>query len=190
MSFHFLTLPGLASSGPTHWQTIWEQQHPHRFHRIEQPNWDWPIRAEWVERVQDTIQKLQEPTILVAHSLGCTTVVHWAAEHYSPLVRGALLVAPADVEKSQRLSFINSFVPIPNAKLWFPSIVVASTDDRYVSLERAERFAENWGSEFVNIGTQGHINALSDLADWPDGKALLRRIGYLASLAYPVKHFD
>lgn len=106
MSYPFLTIPGLASSGPQHWQSIWEQQYPQYFGRIEQDNWDWPVKTEWVGRLQEEISRLNGPAYLVAHSMGCMTVAHWAQEYSSGYIKGALLVAPADVELSKRLNFV------------------------------------------------------------------------------------
>lgn len=172
----FLTVPGLASSGPNHWQTIWENQYPDQFHRAEQLNWDWPVKDEWVPKLQETIHQLTEPTILVAHSLGCITVAHWAQEFKSEFVKGALLVAPADAELSKRLNFVIGFRPIPATELPFKSIVVASTNDIYATITRSALFAKNWGSEFINIGKKGHINAVSNLEDWKDGKEILQQL--------------
>ena len=177
MSTRFLTVPGLASSGPQHWQTIWEVQYPNLFNRAEQVNWDWPIKDEWVGKLQEHISKLAEPTVLVAHSLGCITVAHWSQEYSSDLIKGALLVAPADAELSKRLNFVIGFTPIPRIKLPFQSIVVASTNDMYATIGRSETFAKNWGSEFINLGKKGHINAVSGLADWSEGKGILRKFG-------------
>ena len=179
MSVHFLTVPGLASSGPNHWQTIWETQYPQLFTRSEQVNWDWPVKDEWVSRLQENIRKLTEPTVLVAHSLGCITVAHWAQEYTSEFIKGALLVAPADAELSKRLNFVVGFTPIPTKKLPFPSIVVASNNDIYATIGRSELFAGYWGSEFINIGRKGHINAVSKLNDWPEGKLILERLSGL-----------
>lgn len=177
MSTRFLTVPGLAGSGPQHWQTIWEEQSPETFSRIEQDNWDWPNRENWVERLQEIISGLTSPTVLVAHSLGCITVAHWAAKYSSPWIEGALLVAPADAEASKRLNFVEGFVPIPFSRLPFKSIVVASTNDRYATIKRSQYFADAWGSEFINLGKKGHINAVSNLEDWPEGKEILKQLG-------------
>lgn len=173
MSAPFLIIPGLASSGPNHWQTLWEKQHPGFFLRVEQDNWDWPVKEEWVNRLQEEIAKLTEPTYLVAHSMGCITVAHWANEFHSDKIKGAMLVAPADTDLSKRLSFVVGFRPIPMLKFSFKSIVVSSTNDIYASCERSQEFAKNWGSEFVNLGQKGHINAVSGLGSWDFGKRVL-----------------
>ena len=86
----------------------------------------------------------------------------WAAET-SRSVRGALLVAPSDTEASSYPVGLSGWDPMPLAALPFPSIVVASSDDPFVTLERAAAFAEAWGSRFVLIGAAGHINSASSL---------------------------
>ncbi|WP_439559135.1 RBBP9/YdeN family alpha/beta hydrolase [Dyadobacter sp.] len=179
---HFLTVPGLASSGPQHWQTIWEEQYPTHFSRVQQENWDWPVKKDWVGQLQKEISELAGPTILVAHSLGCITVAHWAQEFQSEHIKGALLVAPADADLSKRLNFVVGFTPIPTGKIDFPTIVVASTNDMYASISRSQTFAEHWGSEFINVGRKGHINAVSGLSDWSEGKEILYKLSGSALL--------
>lgn len=70
---------------------------------------------------------------------------------------------------------------MPSNRLPFPSIVVASTNDPYVSEARAKHFAANWGSDFVSVGELGHINSQSMLGLWPEGLALLRKLGGIAA---------
>ena len=172
-NYQFLTIPGLASSGAAHWQTLWEKDFPTKFHRVEQKNWDLPICCDWIERLNEEIQNLQNPVYLVAHSLGCLTVIHWAKNYTSENIRGAFLVAPADAETSQNLSFVEGFNPIPRTQLPFKSVVIASTNDQYASIERSAEFAHAWGSKFINIGAKGHINANSRIGIWPEGQTLL-----------------
>src|SRR5258708_40320605 len=71
---------------------------------------------------------------------------------------------------------IQGFGPVPALRLPFPSTLVASTNDPYLSIERAQTFAENWRSQFFNIGPAGHINGESGLGDWPEGKRMLRAL--------------
>ena len=35
-------------------------------------------------------------------------------------------------------------------------------------------FATAWGSQFIDYGNSGHINAESGLASWPEGHVLLQ----------------
>lgn len=176
----FLNVPGLYNSGPRHWQSSWETLHRHSFTRVEQKNWEKPLKEEWVSRLNDYIQQLTGPTILVAHSLGCITVAHWAASYESPLVRGAFLVAPADVESSSKDHF-KTFAPVPLAPIAFPSTVIASTNDPYCAIDRAARWAAYWGSRFKCVGDKGHINSDSGLQHWNDGMEYLLELKHLAA---------
>jgi predicted alpha/beta hydrolase family esterase len=69
------------------------------------------------------------------------------------------------------------FSPIPLDKLNFKSIVVASSNDIWVSLDRAKYFAEIWGSEFINIGDASHINTSSGHTNWEEGLTILKKLG-------------
>lgn len=169
----YLNVPGLSNSGVKHWQTIWEQLYPSNFKRVRQKNWFHPEKDEWVTTLSKSIVNISSPVILVAHSLGCITVTHWAKDNDSSLVKGALLVAPADVEKSDQECF-KTFRPVPLGKLPFPSIVVASTNDNYISMERSTKWAAYWGSKFICIGDKGHINAQSGLHGWQEGQSFLK----------------
>ena len=172
----YWTMPGLAGSDAGHWQTIWERQRPSEFDRVQQENWDWPVMTAWVEALQQKLEGANSPVVLVAHSMGCITLAHWSKRYFSDKVAGALLVAPADAERSPRLSFVEGFTPIPTEPLPFPSIVTASTNDIYMTIARAEYFAAKWGSRFICVGEQGHINASSGLGEWTFGLQVLEEL--------------
>jgi predicted alpha/beta hydrolase family esterase len=169
-----LILPGLHDSGPQHWQTLWLAGRP-GFRRVEQAEWVTPRCADWVSKLDDAIDEAGPRALLVAHSAACALVAHWVAVH-GRKVRGALLVGPSDTEAPSYPAGPTGFAPMPLVRLPFPSTVVASADDPYVSLGRAELFARSWGSRFVNVGKAGHVNAASGLGDWPRGLELLEEL--------------
>ena len=174
MRSRVLILPGLHDSGPDHWQSRWERSHT-TFRRVVQRDWETPDREEWVATLDAAISESEEPVVLAAHSLGCSLVAHWARAHGGP-VRGALLVAPADVERADFPGGATGFAPMPISPLPFPAIVVASTNDLYVTAERAASFAAAWGARFELLGALGHLNSESGHGDWPHGLALLERL--------------
>jgi membrane dipeptidase len=49
-------------------------------------------------------------------------------------------------------------------------------DDPYLPIELAPRLARAWGSEFVDLGRQGHVNVASGHGDWPEGERLLEHV--------------
>ncbi|MET0290195.1 MAG: alpha/beta fold hydrolase [Pseudoxanthomonas sp.] len=170
-STRVLILPGRGNSGAKHWQSVWQDAHP-EFVRVLQRDWDNPDADEWVAALDAAIQIDPAPVVLVAHSLAVVTVTHWAARHRGP-VAGALLVSPTDVERADYPPGTSGFVPVPQQRLPFPSIVVASEDDPRVSLERARAFSAAWGSRLQVAGALGHLGTASDLGAWPFGAALL-----------------
>lgn len=174
MSSTVLTFPGHGNSGPEHWQSLWEQSFP-GFVRIAQRDWDNPVRSEWVSVLEKTVRDIGHEVVVVAHSLACLAVAHWAAGAHAP-IKAALLVAVPDPEGPDFPAEALGFSPLPARRLSFPSIVVASTDDPYGSLAHAQQCASAWGSRLVNIGPAGHINASSGLGAWPEGHGLLREL--------------
>jgi predicted alpha/beta hydrolase family esterase len=168
-------LPGLGNSGPEHWQSYWEREDP-SCRRVMQAEWDAPRIADWVRTLSVAITDSKQPIALVAHSSSCALVAHWARAATAEAlarVRGALLVAPSDPDGPNYPSGPIGFAPMPLDPLPFPSIVVASTDDIYISLAQARVYANAWGSSFVNVGAAGHINSASGLGRWAVGHALL-----------------
>ncbi len=170
-----LIVPGLGGSGPEHWQTCLERSLPGAS-RVEQNDWDRPHRDNWVARLVGAVA--QAPgAVLVAHSLGCILVAHAALEHPDLPIGAALMVAPADVDSiSHTPDHLRPFAPIPREALPFPAVVVASTNDPYMTLARAGELAEDWNAEFVNAGPLGHINVAAGFGPWPAGEAMVNRL--------------
>jgi predicted alpha/beta hydrolase family esterase len=170
-----LILPGLHDSGPEHWQSRWEAR-AETMHRVIQDDWVTPRCADWVSKLDEALALRGPDAVLVAHSAGCALVAHWAAGRSPRRVYGALLVAPSDPEASSFPPGPTGFAPMPLQRFPFRSVVVASSDDPFVTVSRAQLFAKAWGSEFVMIGKAGHINSDSSFGDWPQGSAILRSL--------------
>jgi predicted alpha/beta hydrolase family esterase len=95
--------------------------------------------------------------------------VHAAARE-PERIAGALLVAPADPEK------FDSIRDLPRDPLPFPAVVVASSNDPWMTLWKGADWADRWGADFVNLGDAGHINTESGFGPWPEGLSLLERL--------------
>jgi uncharacterized protein len=170
----FLVLPGIGNSGPKHWQTLWEQSQE-GFQRIQQRDWDHPVCSEWVAALEEAVESAGPETVLVAHSLACLLVAHWAVKTRLP-IKAALLVAVPDPTGPNFPKDAIGFHPVPFKKFPFPSTVVFSSNDPYGPLEFAELCSRAWGSRVVKIGAAGHINGSSNLGQWPVGFSLLRSL--------------
>lgn len=174
MNAPVLILPGIGNSGPQHWQTLWQDAHPD-FVRVRQRDWDRPVCVEWVMALDAAVRASGPQTVLVAHSLGCLAVAHWAALPHAPL-KAALLVAVPDPAGANFPAEASGFAATPTPRFDFASTVVASSDDPYGSPAHAARLAAAWGSRFVEAGAGGHLNAASGLGDWPTGWSLLEAL--------------
>lgn len=169
--FDYLIQPGWHGSEPEHWQSHW--QHVLGASRVDNHDWSTPGLDDWVTALDAAVRRASRPVIVVAHSLGCATVAHHAARH-GARVAGALLVAPADVERANAPDALRPFAPLPHAALPFPSLVVASDDDPFCPPPRSAQLARRWGSELVWLHRAGHINRASGHQRWDDGLAWLR----------------
>jgi predicted alpha/beta hydrolase family esterase len=62
-------------------------------------------------------------------------------QKYQRIIKGASVVGPSDVEAPSYPPGHTGFAPMPTIQLPFPSIVIASSNDEYVTMERAKYFA-------------------------------------------------
>lgn len=170
-----LLLPGWLNSGPEHWQSRWETLYGDQ--RVEQDDWQWPRRGDWMARLEDQLLASDRPALLVAHSLGCQLVAAWTAHsRHMEHVVGALLVAPPDTERPDMPPQLHGWRPIVRVALPFAATVVISSDDPYCAPARAAEMAQQWRADLVSIGPRGHINGESGLADWPEGRSMLEAL--------------
>lgn len=172
-------LPGWQDYGADHWQSAWANEGIGV--RVEQDDWHWPRRGDWMARLDevllDNATLSARPAVLVAHSLGCHLVASWAAHSRAVArVRGALLVAPPDLERDDMPPQVHSWRPLVRQRLPFDALVVASADDPYADLSCSRALAGHWGARFVDAGARGHLNEASGLGDWPAGRAWLRTL--------------
>ncbi len=145
-----LIVPGLNSSGPAHWQS-WFEAHVPGTIRVIQADWNKANLSDWSAKVRRDITRTPGRLFIVAHSFGVLAAVQAAADH-AQRIAGALLVAPADPAK------FGVDELLPQGPLPFASVVVGSTNDPWMTLERAAHWADRWAADFVNLGAVGHVN--------------------------------
>ncbi len=172
-----LIVPGWGDSGPDHWQSRWVRNLK-TARRVEQEDWFRPDREVWVARVVEEVGHAARPVVLVGHSLGVATILHAAGRVDGTRVAGLFLVAPSDLDaldlwpcdEGQDWELIAaSFAPMPMARLPFPARLVASSNDDFCSVERAQTLGAAWGAETSIVADMGHINAASGQGPWPEG---------------------
>uniref|UniRef100_UPI003100BAAE RBBP9/YdeN family alpha/beta hydrolase n=1 Tax=Neorhizobium sp. EC2-8 TaxID=3129230 RepID=UPI003100BAAE len=139
-----LLIPGLNGSTDDHWQRHWARERPAAA-LVEQDDWACPVLEDWQERLDEALSDT-DGAFLVAHSLGCLLVASYARRRLTPRIKGALLVAPCDLATTRRLHpCVVQFGNEPLDRLPFPSLVVGSLNDHYMSLEQLERHVASLG---------------------------------------------
>ncbi|WP_083745231.1 alpha/beta hydrolase [Variovorax sp. KK3] len=177
-----LIVPGLRDHVPDHWQTLLAARLP-KVRSVAPLEHDKLSCAARVDAIDRALADIEGPVIIVAHSAGTMMVAHWA-RHAAREIQGALLAAPADVETPMPAGYptrdqlqAEGWLPVPLTRLPFASIVAASSDDHLTTLARARRFADAWGSRFVELGAVGHLNPASGFGEWPQALAFIRELG-------------
>jgi predicted alpha/beta hydrolase family esterase len=163
-----LIIPGHGGSGAGHWQTWLESKLPATA-RATVPSASEQDLSAWAAALRWGIEQLGEDLWIVAHGFGCLAAVQAAAD-YSERVAGALLVAPYDPAHLQ-LSHL-----LPETPLSFPSILVASSNDPHMRLDKAAFWAAFWNSDFVSIGAAGGIDPEAGFGPWPQGLEIFERL--------------
>ncbi|GAA3484960.1 alpha/beta hydrolase [Streptomyces yanii] len=179
-------VPGLRDHVPDHWQTILAD-------KIADARTIPPLERDrlscdaQVAALDEVLSGISGPVVLVAHSAGVMTTVHWVQRHRRP-VKGALLAAPPDFDTPLPEGYFtpedlreNGWTPTPRTPLPFPSTVAASTNDPLAGFERVTDLARAWGSRLENLGPVGHLNPASGYGEWPQAEEIIRELGQTSS---------
>ncbi len=179
-----LIVPGLRDESPDHWQTIlglWLANDGYKVETVPPIGKSNNSCHQRVDGLDEAIQRIAGPTVLVAHSGGCITVAHWAARGAdTQRVVAALLAVPPDFDRplpagypSMEVLQAHAWLPVPKRALPFPSTALASTNDPLASLDAVTELAAQWGSKVHLLGAVGHLNPASGFGPWPLGRSLV-----------------
>ena len=179
MSGRFLVVPGWGGSSKHHWQTHLEASLDGAS-RVEMRDWLTPHAAHWIATLEKRISE-GPPPILIGHSLGCIAIAHAVAR--GAVIRGALLVAPVDVDREDCPRVLRGFAPIPTVKFGVPLTVAASDNDAHASIAKSRELAAAWGGDLVTIHGGGHLNVASGHGPWPLARLWAQQLDGLAAAA-------
>ncbi|MFZ5744573.1 MAG: RBBP9/YdeN family alpha/beta hydrolase [Pseudomonadota bacterium] len=181
MSATVLFVPGLRDHVEDHWQTHAAGAFPGSV-TVAPLTQDRMSRAARVAALDAALHAIDGDVVLAAHSAGCLMVAHWALAPTRP-IKAALLATPADVEHPLPPGYpsfadlsANGWLPIPQAKLPFPALVVASRNDPLAGFDRVASMARDWGAELHDAGEVGHLNPPAGFGPWPDGLRLIEQL--------------
>jgi predicted alpha/beta hydrolase family esterase len=166
-----VVVPGIGNSDEDHWQTLWERSWGGNALRIEPSSWEEPVAADWVAAISRAVRLSPGPPVIVAHSIGCLAALAWLGESGLE-ARGAFLVAPPDPEAAGFPADASGF-RFSTAVVRSPTVIVASDDDRWCTLDRAAAMASASGAALLRVGPLGHINVAAGVGAWDRGRELL-----------------
>ncbi len=179
-----LIIAGHTGAGPDHWQTrLITKLKAARL--VEQDDWLYGSLDIAITRIVNAVATAPKPVVFVGHSVGSVLVSHaieaLTAAKVVERVKGAFLVTPPSEKSLADLHGIDArFQHIPRDPLPFPSVVVASSNDPYATLEDSADIALAWGSKLIEAGAAGHINKESGHGPWPEG--MMSFAGFLSRL--------
>lgn len=174
-STDILIVPGLNGSPAGHWQQFWLEDRPETT-LVGQDDWSHPELGAWKARLEQHLARA-EGAWIVAHSMGCLLTAQMADSPLRHRIRGALLVAPCDLKTAENQHpDVIRFGAMPCQRLPFPTLMIGSQNDPYMSVDVLQRTAACWGSRLVNLGAVGHINPQSGFGRWPQGYKLLAHL--------------
>jgi uncharacterized protein len=152
---------------------------------VEQADWVHGSLRVAVETLVAAVAASTKPVVFVAHSVGASLIAHsivsLRAEGVVDKVKGAYLVVPPNEISLRSLQGIDpQFANVPRDPLPFPSLLVATSNDPFSTMEDSASLALAWGSLLVEAGEAGHIDHTSGHGPWPEG--MMRFAGFLSKL--------
>ncbi|MEG0030635.1 RBBP9/YdeN family alpha/beta hydrolase [Acinetobacter sp.] len=171
---HTVIVPGVGGSEHDHWQS-WLQRQLKSCSRVQQQDWNKPVLHEWIEQFVKTVQAIQEPIQIVAHSFGCLTTVAALAQHpeLNQKIKNLVLVAPANPARFGDAGFArdsqNDYQQyFHQLKLQVPTQMIISENDPWLNFQDALQLAKAWKIRPKNLGQVGHINVAAGFGPFPE----------------------
>ena len=140
---------------------------------ITMPNSDNPEASTWQEALNKNIDRLDEHTYLVAHSLGCISVLRYLADNQLDFKLGGLFLVSGFNSTLPALPQLDSF--IENTAITEPlsrqikhTLVFASTKDPFVPILKTKNLSDTLEAKLIQIENAGHFLADDGYSEFPE----------------------
>lgn len=137
---------------------------------LEMPNSNNPQLAQWIAYMKDCINRIDENTIFVGHSLGCVSILHYLNQ--------------VSVKKIKALFMVSGFIertPIPELKEFIQPqlnyskfkeiaeniVSISAKDDDIVPYNYSEYMAKKLDSEFILLNQGKHFIDRDNITVFP-----------------------
>lgn len=127
-------------------------------HRLEMPDSATPQSGKWLDYLNAKIEKVDDQTVLIGHSLGCIAALNFLAKNYAKPA-GAILVSGF----YEPLENIPELTPFSNLYAILPPIsalnayVVAALDDEIVNHQYSDNLAKHLKAHYIRLPQGGHF---------------------------------
>lgn len=169
MKQKILILHGWGGSDFPHWQSWLAAEIAKNYGCVsflKFSNIDFPQKDAWMRELIKEIEEFK-PTVAVCHSLANILWFHICNELKIIKLEKLFLVAPPSLEC--KIEELKSFFPckIPTNLYAKEAVIMASTNDPYMSVNEAESLQTALNIPMVVLDGAGHINTDSGYGEWP-----------------------
>ena len=175
--FDILIVPNIGGAAEGDWPSRWRAKlSTARF--VHPADLADRRREAWTEAVVWRAREVTRPALFIGHGLGAMAIADAGRAPKGADVRGAFLVTPPDEQGLERLASADwspARAPLP-----WPSVVVASRNDPFGAYAAVAALAADWGSELIDAGEAGGLDAASGHGPWPEG--LIRLAAFIKGI--------
>jgi predicted alpha/beta hydrolase family esterase len=163
-----LILHGWGGSDFPHWQSWLAGELAKDYgcvNFLQFSNPDFPDLGMWKQELLEQLDSFQ-PDIVICHSLANILWFHLCNEESIHEVETLYLVAPPRIDCD--IEELKSFFPvtIPSNPHAQKTLLITSTNDKYLSQDEAKQMQQKLGVEMKVIQNGGHLNAESVFGEW------------------------
>jgi predicted alpha/beta hydrolase family esterase len=126
------------------------------------PNTNNPKLVEWLSKTRATVPEFNSEWVLVAHSLGCPTILRLLETFSENEKVGTVILVAAfakDLGIPEIANFVDSEFDFEKIKKSADKFIVINSDnDPFIELSEGERLAKLLGAKLIVEHNGGHIN--------------------------------
>ncbi len=142
--------------------------------RFDMPNTANPTIEEWVSTLNEKVDKLDEETYFMGHSIGCQTIMRYLETKEVTKIGGILFVAPwldllpeaVEDEDSYNTAYpwIHTPINFEKVKEFSNNInCIFSDNDYFVDLAQKQEFKQKLNAKTIIVNEKGHISQDDDI---------------------------
>ena len=158
--------------------------------RFDMPNTSNPTIKEWVGTLNCKVDKLDNETYFIGHSIGCQTIMRYLETKEVIKIGGILFVAPwldllpkaIEDEESYNIAqpWLNTPINFEKIKQFTNNInCIFSDDDYFVPLEQEKEFRDKLNAKTIIVKNKGHISQDDNIYELQEildlGKTMLEK---------------